>query len=114
MAARASLQRLLPDAKSAADDGAYRREISRPLAWHLRAGAALVSSAAAGRGNRDAQRTDAGHSSSRHRARYREDGIRRLQYRHERRPRALLGGVSDRRTGLGGQSIQPSRTVLEY
>ena len=41
-------------AEPALDDGAYRGKISRSVAWDFGAGAALVSSAAARRGDRDA------------------------------------------------------------
>ncbi len=94
VAARASFQRLLSDAEPALDDGAHRRQISRPVARHLGAGAALVSSTAAGGRDRDAQQPHARHAASRHRPRHRPDGIRRLQHRHERRPCALRRSVS--------------------
>ena len=103
VAARASFQRLLSDAKPAADDGAYRGQISRPVAGHLGAGVALVSSAAAGRRNRHAQPADPRHLASRYRARHRADGIQRLQHRHERGPRALRRSVRDRRAGAFGR-----------
>ena len=46
-----------------------------------------------------------GHPASGHRPRHGEDGVRRLQRRHERGPRALRRGVPDRREGPVGQGV---------
>ena len=114
LAARASLQRLLPDPQPDAHDGAHRGEISRSVARHVGAGAALVSPAASGRRHRHAQQPDARHPASGHRPRHGEDGIRRLQHRHERGPRALRGGLPDHGEGPGGEAFHPSGPLLEH
>ena len=68
---------------------------------------------AARRGDRHAEQHDAGHAPSRHRPRHRPDGIRRLQCRHERGPRALRGVLPHRREGTPGRALHPRRHVLE-
>ncbi len=55
-----------------------------------------------------------GHPAFGHRTRHREDGIRCLQRRHERRPGALCRSLPDHGKGFVGKILHPSWPLLEH
>src|SRR3546814_17741883 len=91
---------------------ARRRGLPRPRPRHLRAGAALVPSAAPRRGDRHAADPGQGTAAPGPRPRYCEIGIRRLWRRDAGGAGPLRGDLGNHASGAGGRGVQPWRPLM--